>query len=918
MDPLRALQRHGQSIWLDYIRRSLITSGELKRLVTEDGVSGVTINPTILEKAIAGSEDYNDALAELLRDDPHMDTRLLYEKLAVEDVQMAADILRPVYDRTGGADGFVSLELSPRLANDTEGSIKEAHHFWRLVNRPNVMLKVPATPEGIPVIETLIAEGINVNVTLMFSLSHYEAVANAYIGGLERSEDPSKVASVASFFVSRVDSIVDKALEEKGSPKALKLRGKIGIANSKLVYKRFREIFSGERWEKLAKRGAKVQRPLWASTSTKNPEYRDVIYVEELIGENTVNTLPPDTLNAFRDHGRVGLTLMRGVKEAEEYIKSLGDIGIDLNMLTEKLQVESVLKFSDSHDKLLSSLDEKRNTILYGEVQRLSLKIGRFQASVDKRLRSWKAIHFNRRLWEKDPTIWFKKPTPGLIDRLGWLNLPSAMHEELDSLVSFAEEVKKEGIRHIVLMGEGGSSLAAEVFQAVFGSAQGYPELVVLDSTHPDSVRAVEEKIELHNTLFILASKSGTTLEPLAFFRYFWEKMRGEVDNPGNHFIAITDPETPLVGLAQRKEFRRIFLAPPDLGGRYSALTVFGMVPAALIGVRVHKLLDRAWVAAEACAFCVAEQKTPGLALGAALGELAISGRNKVTFLCSPSINSFPHWLEQLIAESTGKDGKGIIPILDEPTTDVVSYGDDRFFVYFAMEGDQNGELEKKVMELETMGHPIARINLLGKYDIGMEIFRWEIAVAAAGSILGVHPFDQPDVELAKELTRAAMEKGHNVESSGVETVSSEDPAELGKALKDWLGMACARDYVAIQAYLPRSDEINKALGEIRDIILNRLHLATTLGYGPRFLHSTGQLHKGGPNNGLFLQLVDKPRHDLGVPKTGYTFGEMIRAQALGDYQALRKRGRRVLRVDLRKDVPGGLSRLVGLLRSNG
>jgi transaldolase/glucose-6-phosphate isomerase len=908
MNSLKELQRHGQSVWLDYIRRSLITNGELKRMIEEDGLSGVTINPTIFEKAIAGSDDYDESLKKLLKEDPHMDARKLYEKLAVEDVQMTADILRPVYEKTRGADGYVSLELSPDLANDTEGSIKEAHYFWRCVNRPNLLLKVPATPEGVPVVEKLISEGINVNITLMFSLSHYEAVSSAYINGLEKLKDPSRVASVASFFVSRVETIVDKALEEKGTSEALKLRGRIAVANSKKAYQRFKEVFSGERWNRLKKRGARVQRILWASTGTKNPEYSDVLYVEELIGTDTVNTLPPATLNAFRDHGEVRAALEERIEEAEAQIKKLTELGIDLDELTEKLQVEGVIKFAESYNKLISALEEKRKAILKGQLERQALQLERYQNLVNERIKIWGKMDFNRRLWEKDPTLWLQKPTKEISDRLGWLILPEMMHEQLEDLVSFSEEVSKEGIKHIILLGMGGSSLAPEVYQNTFGNAPGHPELIVLDSTHPGAVLEIQQKIDIPRTLFIVASKSGTTLEPNAFFNYFWIEVKKAVKTPGHHFIAITDPGTPLMKLAEEKSFRRIFQAPSDLGGRYSALTVFGMVPAALIGVDVHRLIDRAWAAAEGCAFCVPVPKVPGLVLGAALGEVALKGLNKLTFLSSPAITNFPNWIEQLVAESTGKEGRGIFPVVNEPFQD--KYGRDRFFVYYSLEGDKSDELEERVKALEAAGHPTARITLSDNYDIGLEIFRWEIAVASAGAVLGINPFNQPDVELAKELARQAMKGETKEDAAMAETVNVEDNEALTAAFKEWISAAKEGYYVAIQAYLQPTPKTTRSLQMIREKLAKKTLLATALGYGPRFLHSTGQLHKGGPNTGLFLQLIDEPEENLMIPEKDYSFGDIIRAQALGDYQALKKSGRRVLRINLKKDVNAGLSHI--------
>jgi len=917
MSRMKDLKKIGQAIWLDYIRRSLLTSGELEKMLEEDGITGITSNPTIFEKAIAGSDDYDDFLSGLLKEDPHMDSRGLYEKLAVTDLQMAADLLRPVYDETKGEDGYVSLELSPSLSNDTEGSIKEARYFWKLVDRPNLMIKVPATPEGIPAVEALISEGINVNITLMFSMAHYEAVANAYITGLERSSDPSKIASVASFFVSRVDSIVDKALEDLGTPEALEIRGKIAIANAKMVYMRFKELFSGERWGRLEEKGAKVQRPLWASTGTKNPEYSDVLYVEELIGENTVNTLPPATINAFRDHGNARSALDEGVSEAEDILKRLSALGVDLGALTEKLQVDGLASFGASYDKLIEALSEKCQEIMSGQVDHQTLNLGKYQTETEELLTKWGEMNLCRRLWAKDPTLWFSKPVLEITDRLGWLFLPEAMHEQIDGLVSFAEQIRADSITHVVLMGMGGSSLAPEVYQNTFGNKPGYPELLVLDSTHPSAVRAIEDRIDLAHTLFLVASKSGTTLETLSFFRYFWQKVGSAVSEPGNHFAAITDPDTPLMELASEKSFRKIFLAPSDLGGRYSALTVFGLVPAALIGMDIHKFLDRAWVASESCAFCVSEQKTSSLALGAALGVLAKNGRDKVTFFTSPSLSSFPDWLEQLIAESTGKDGVGIIPIVGEPLKEPGAYGTDRFFVYLYLEGDDNPRINEELKKLEEKGHPTARIKLKVKEDLGQEIFRWEAAVAAAGAVLGIHPFNQPDVQLAKELARKVMEEGEKVSQEDGDTVSIEEPKKLADALGKWLSSAKENDYAAIQAYLPPNKDIITALRKIRQELLNRYKLSTTLGYGPRFLHSTGQLHKGGPNTGLFLQIIEEVEEDLTIPETDYSFGGLIQAQAMGDHEALKQRGRRVLRINLKKAGANGLAKIARLLSDN-
>jgi transaldolase len=373
MNPLKELRELGQSVWLDYIRRDLIRSGELKRLVEEDGIRGVTSNPTIFEKAITGSTDYDDALRAHLAKDPKTDVGKLYERLAIEDIQMAADVLRAVYDNTGGADGYVSFEVSPHLAHDTQATISEAKRLRAAVDRPNVMIKVPATPEGIPAIEALIAEGVNVNITLMFSMSHYEAVARAYIRGLERCTNPARVASVASFFVSRVDTMVDRALETLATAqaRAKTLLGKIAIANSKMVYHRFLEIFHGEGFVALRQRGTRVQRPLWASTSTKNPAYSDVLYVENLIGAETVNTMPPETLHAFKDHGQVpGETVRDSLDDAAAALGWLKALGINFETITEKLQQDGVAAFAASFDQLLDALEKKRKAMVGAEATR--------------------------------------------------------------------------------------------------------------------------------------------------------------------------------------------------------------------------------------------------------------------------------------------------------------------------------------------------------------------------------------------------------------------------------------------------------------------------------------------------------------------------------------------------------------------
>lgn len=962
MNPLLELRQQGQSVWLDYMSRELVRGGGLERLVREDGLGGVTSNPTIFEKAIAHTGDYDEQLRALLRATPGIDTQSLFEALAIDDIRGAADLLRVPFDRTDGNDGYASFEVPASAADDTAVTMTEARRLWKAIDRPNVMIKVPATPAGIPAIEQLTAEGININITLMFSLEHYEQVAHAYIRGLERCARPGSIASVASFFVSRVDTMVDKQLERLGTPEALALRGRIAIANSRIVYQRFREIFYGAAFAPLRARGCRVQRPLWASTSTKNPAYRDVVYVEELIGSDTVNTMPPATVDAFRDHGKVrGASVDEQVDLARRELATLSRVGIDLDTVARSLQIDGVAAFAKSYDDLAAVLEKKRKALMVGGLAggdadptaggsgagvaasgaaspaakgpAVSLQLPRdLGERVTARLNRWQEDGVCGRIWARDPTVWSAAPVPELADRLGWLSTPTEMAEHARELSAFAEEVRQAGITHLVLLGMGGSSLAPEVFQATFGARAGFPSLTVLDSTHPQAVRDVEGRLDLARTLFLVSSKSGTTTETNSFFQYFWG-CYGPGSAAGAHFAAITDPGTPLERLARERGFRRIFSAPPDVGGRYSALTVFGLVPAALAGVEVAAVLERAGRMAEAIAVCSPVTDNPGLTLGAALGELALAGRDKLTFFVSPPLASLPAWLEQLIAESTGKNGKGIVPVADEPALALEQYGGDRVFVSIEVAegggrtaeskgrgatGGERGaggapvEQEKLLDALAKAGHPVIRLTLASPLDLGAEFFRWEFAVAAAGAILGIQPFDQPDVQLAKELARKAMAGAGG--GGGASAAPVTDPGAWRPALEEWLSAARPGDYLGLQAYLAPSAQTTAALQRVRGMLARRTGLATTLGYGPRFLHSTGQLHKGGPGSGLFLQLVDAATPDLGVPESTYTFGQLIRGQAAGDAMALMQRGRRVLRIGLGEDAVRGLTALQDLV----
>jgi transaldolase/glucose-6-phosphate isomerase len=532
---------------------------------------------------------------------------------------------------------------------------------------------------------------------------------------------------------------------------------------------------------------------------------------------------------------------------------------------------------------------------------------------VEEHLDAWQKARFAARLWRKDHTLWVPEPAPELTDRLGWLDLPESARGSIAEWTALAEEVKASGIRQVVLLGMGGSSLAPEVFQRTFGNGPGYPELIVLDSTHPGTIRWVESRLSLERSLFVVSSKSGTTTETLSLFQYFWRRLSEIRPAPGKQFIAITDPNTSLEKLASSRGFRAVLHAPEDVGGRYSALTAFGLAPAASIGVDVERLLQRAGDMRQACSPSVPALENPGLVLGALLGEAAAQGRDKVTFITSSSLRAFPAWIEQLIAESTGKNGKGIVPVVDEELGEIGVYGGDRLFIALQLKSDPDIAQRPEWSALERSAHPLVRIDLDDVYDIGREFYRWEIAVAASGSILGINPFDQPDVQLAKDLARQAMEKRSAAEAEPEAAASIAAPAALLSRLS---GALKAGDYLAIQAYLPAIPEVAALLGEIRMALRDRFRVATTLGFGPRFLHSTGQLHKGGPDSGVFLQLTDEAPEDLPVPEGRYTFRQLITAQAAGDAAALRQRGRRVHGFNLGAQVRQSLEKILSAVRN--
>ena len=936
MNPLKELQTHGQSIWLDFLARGFIAKGDLKAMVERDGVHGVTSNPSIFEKAIGSGDEYDAAFEKLLKggDRSVID---LYESVAIEDIQHAADVLKPVYDELDGHDGYVSLEVSPYLARDTEGTLNEARRLWKAVGRKNLMVKVPGTREGLPAIEQLTSEGISINITLLFSQKVYADVLEAYISGLEKyaatGGDISKVASVASFFVSRIDTAVDRQLDDKiaaandddRKAELATLKGKVAVANAKLAYQHYKKVIASDRWKALEAKGARVQRLLWASTGTKNKAYSDVLYVEELIGKDTVNTVPPATLDAFRDHGKVRDTLEEDVNEAEGILAGLRLAGISLDAITDHLVEDGVRLFSEAADQLLGAVASKRARMLGAKIDTQALSLGDDLTRSTKALTDdWRAEGKGRRLWQRDASVWTNH------DEAKWLGWLDAVEREQNSLKlyqRFADAVKRAKFTDAVVLGMGGSSLGPEVLATTFKQAKGFPKLHILDSTDPAQVARVEKSINLTRTLFIVSSKSGGTTEPNALMDYFFarvEKVSGQ--KPGVHFIAVTDPGSSLEKVARQRNFIHVFHGEPSVGGRYSVISPFGLVPAAAAGIDIGKFLAAAGAMTHACGADVPPHENPGIQLGLALGAAARAGRDKVTLSASSQIADFGAWTEQLIAESTGKNGRALIPLADEPLGKPDVYGDDRVFVDLALKGDTSREAA--LTALEQAGHPVIRIAVTDAAHIGQEFFRFEMATAVAGSVIGVNPFDQPDVEAAKVKTReltAAFEKSgvlpqeEPLVSDGNLAIFTDDTnaealreAGADGTVDSWLKAHVSRiesgDYAALLAYIDHNDKDIAALQTARIAIRDKKHVATCVGFGPRFQHSTGQAYKGGPNSGVFIQITADDAKDLAVPGQQASFGIIKAAQARGDFDVLTERDRRALRLHIKGDVSKGLA----------
>ncbi|MEM6989066.1 MAG: bifunctional transaldolase/phosoglucose isomerase [Myxococcota bacterium] len=936
MNPLEALAEQGQSIWLDYIRRGMTRGGELQRLVG-DGLRGMTSNPSIFDEAIARSDDYADVLGDLVAA-PDQDASDIYEFLALQDIREAADALRPVYDATDGVDGYVSLEVAPSLARDPDGTIEQARRLWAAAARPNVMIKVPGTPEGLPAIEVLLGEGINVNVTLIFSRGAYHSIAEAFMVGVERwiasGGEPKRLASVASFFVSRIDAEADARLEalsrrtddEAHRAELRSLQGATAVANAKLAYEIYQRMLAAPRWRALAELGARPQRLLWASTGTKNPAYSDVKYVDELIGPDTVNTVPPHTLAAFRDHGTATNTLTQGVEEARETLQRLESLGVSMGELTDHLLERGVERFEDAMDGLLGTIAQLQRRHRGSRLNRLDARLPPALAdAVGNAQSEWDRGENTKRLWHGDATLWTNS---GEERWLAWLDVVDRQRKNVEHFATLTAEMAARGFEHVVVIGMGGSSLAADVLARVYGGGRGFPRVSIMDSTDPAQLQVATDALELPRTLFVVSSKSGTTLEAQLVLAHVYAAAELALgDEAPRHFLAITDPGTALEAFARTQGFWSVQHGMPDVGGRFSVFTNFGMVPAMAMGLPVIEFLEEAALMVGACGNTPARDN-PGVELGLILGAAARRGRDKLTLITTPAIAPIGAWLEQLVAESTGKDGRAIIPHEREPLLDPEAYGRDRVFVYLRLHSTPHLDQDRAVAALASAGHPVVRLDLDDAWSLSQEFFRWQVAAAVAAAVLGVNPFDQPDVEASKAATRRLLETYERRSAlpgeaplwsgQGVTVFTNEknaaalrgsvrDSPDLAAWLQAHFSRMRPRDYVALLAYLPMTLLHERVLHDIRSVVLESTGAATCVAFGPRFLHSTGQAFKGGPNTGVFVQLTCEDARDLNIPDRKPTFSIVKAAQARGDFEVLGQRGRRVLRIHLGTDVASGL-----------
>ena len=912
---IEALRDIGQSVWLDQANRCQLKNGELVKMIEKGQVSGLIMNSGNMCSAILNSDDYASALVPMML--AGWNCRKIFDKLLVDDVRSAAGIFKDLYISSGGKEGYVTLTLDPELSHNIEKTVSETKRIWTAVNRPNILIGIPATEEGLEAAKQLVTEGININFTMIVSEKSYSGAVDAYLSGLEtrlkEGKPIDKIYSTASVDVAEIDHIVNKFLDQAVDPvdpdKSTATRGlkmKAALIICRRIFNLFLETNQSGRMQNLIAEGAEIQHLLWSSLCHKEPSFKDTYYTDSLIAENTILSVHPKLMDAVIDHGQIIPSLRVPHEEDNQIIEEFEKLGIHFESLTERVQEEIMESYKSAFESMLKELDKKSD--------RVKKSLGCLYTPVFENFKKLEEDSIIQRIFAKDPTVWTfdTQAYPEIRNRLGWLDAHQNIAKSIDEYKSIAAGLKKDGIHKILLMGMGGSSLAPEVMALTFKNNDGMA-LEIIDSTDPVQVLAADASHPPKETVYIVSSKSGGTAEVQAFLDYFFERAKTELaDQAGSHFIAITDPGTQLERKAKEMGFRNIILADPSIGGRFSALSAFGVFPAVLMGINPETIIEQATRMAKICAPSNSVGCNEGAALGVYMGTAALNGRDKFTILTDPEFSAFGSWLEQLIAESTGKMGKGIVPIDIEPKLAPSEYAEDRAFVYVETSGTQTDF----VNELIAAGQPVLTIKLNDLNELFAEFYRWEIAVAVACSLLGVNAFDQPNVQDSKNRTVAKIteykEKGQLTdfpacwEKDGLSVYFNTDIPDLKQAddikhlIKAFIRQAIkGKDYIAINAYLPRNEKMAADLQNVRAWILKETQCATTLGFGPRFQHSTGQLHKGGANNGLFIQLIADAPQDIEIPNEGITFSILEKAQALGDFEALLAKERRAIRINL-------------------
>ncbi len=901
MNPIQSVHLLGQSLWLDNIRRDSLDSGELADRVAAGELRGATSNPTIFESAILASENYTVDLRRFAQ--AGWTAERIFDQLAVDDIRAAADAFLPLFEQTNGGDGYVSIEVNPELADDTSRTIEEARRLWDAVNRPNAMIKIPATLAGLPAIESSIRAGINVNATLIFSLGRYIEVMEAYMIGLEgRLEDGGSldhVTSVASFFVSRIDTALDEQLQEiiqrgdAAGERASSLLGKVAIANSKLAYAQFVATFQGERFQYLAARGARAQRPLWASTSTKNPEYPDTYYVDHLIGPGTVNTLPETTLKAFQDHGTPELTLTENISIARSQLQALDDLGISLAEAAERLERQGVSKFVASYRSILRTIEEKAGAFQM-ELAALELKMQETLAELDR-------DEVGKRFWQEDVTLWVERDREKAQVRrwLGWLlSEPAKMSTGVTELIRFAEEALAPEITALVLIGSGCGIFTAEILVRVLAPPDGF-DFHTIRTANPDDIRAIKRKTSPEATLYLFVdSSSGDGIEERLLSTFWEQAVRKLEEQTGDHFVVITKEGSKLQNWAVEQGIQKIIEADllDDLW--CSPFNWTNLLPAAFAGADLHSFVRGGVGMTRACGPLVDVTQNPGLFLGSVLAAALRSGRDKITLFADPPMEPILKWIESLLSAWRGREGSGLISIRDEPSGPWNVYGDDRLLVYVR----GSGALDRRLDEWVRAGIPVLVLETnTNPEQIGEMLVQWQIGAAIAQHLLSVNPTDHHVLHRSRAEFQHIL---HRLERKGelpkADPLWQGDGVQLraasrglkftGSGLSEMIDFILAEAQKAgglgLRLYTPVSQALQGKVARLRRALRDQLGLFSLTGSAECDL---------GLKDIVYLILIVKPRKDAAIPGKTYTFGQLFEGQALSDLAVIKNFGLPVL-----------------------